>query len=96
MEMGIEQILTYLTPFIVWLVTWVVGKVVPLIPGWLKLTVVTIVSAVLTWVLQIIGNPELSIVLQFVLGFLAVFVAEFLNQFSPEKMKSDNAARKAA
>ena len=92
--MGLEQILTYLTPFLVFGATWIATKIQPLIPGWLILTVVTILSAILTWVTQIIGNPDQSIIIQFLLGMIAVVISQIIKQFSGTKRAEDKAAAK--
>jgi hypothetical protein len=91
--MTIEQILTYLTPFLLLFVTWLVTKVRPLIPGWLTLTFVTIVSAVLAWITQLLATPELSWFWQFILGMVSIIIYQFLKQFSPSKIASDKAKK---
>jgi len=87
--MDIQQILTYLTPFLVLAGTWIALKLLPLIPGWLTITVVTILSAILTYLAQLSGSPDLVWYAQFGYGMLAIVLSQIIRQFSPEKVSSD-------
>ena len=92
--MGIEQIITYLTPFIVFAVAWLVGKFKPLIPGWAMLGVVGLLTSLTTWITNLIGNPDLDWIYQLLYGLLAVVLSQLVKQLSPSKVSTDNAKLK--
>jgi len=88
--MGAEELVIFLTPIIVLLVTMLVKVVKPLIPGWLLLTVVTLLSGLLTFISELLIAPENTWLIQFLLGMLAVVIDQFIKQFGESKRKLDH------
>lgn len=89
-EMGIEQIILYLTPFIVYGAGLVVKLVKPHIPGWAMMGFVGALSAAVVWITNLTLNPDLSVLLQFTFGLLSVFIHQLFKQFSSEKRAEDS------
>lgn len=89
--MSLEEVLVYLTPFFVMLGTWIFNKVSPLVPGWLVVTFVTILTALITYIYQLLATPDLAWYWQFALGMLAITLNQVVKQFSPEKRAEDKA-----
>jgi hypothetical protein len=82
--MDAVQLITTLTPLIVWLVTWIIRKYLSTMPGWVITTlVVPALSAIVAWVSSALGSTELTWLMQFGYGLLAVFVNEFIKQIKP-------------
>lgn len=92
--MTIEQVILYLTPFLVWAASWIIAKITPLIPGWAMLAVVGVISGVLTYLTQLLANPEIDWWQQLLFGLLAVLVDQIKKQFSPKKVSADKAKLK--
>ena len=88
----IDPLITWLTPVIIYGVTWVVVKVKPLIPGWLILTVVALLGGLYTLIAQWLGNPELKWWQQLLYALLAVVISQFKIQFGGEKRAEDTKA----
>lgn len=78
--MTLEEMLVYLTPFVVYGVGLFVTWVKPQIPGWAMLSVVGALSAAYTYVAQAATGPETTWVVQFLLGLLAVFIHQVRKQ----------------
>lgn len=79
--MSMEQVILYLTPFIVFGVGKLVKLVTPKIPGWAMLSVVGVLSAAVAWVTTWAANPEFSSWEQFFAGLLAVVINEVYRRF---------------
>lgn len=94
--MDLQQILVYLTPFLILLATWIFNKIQPLVPGWLTVTLVTVLSAALTWIMQFATTPDLQWYWQFILGMVSIVLYQVIKQFSPSKIASDKAFIKEA
>ena len=79
--MGAEELVLYLTPFIVWAVTAILKKwILPNVSGFVVTTfVVPLLSGLATWVASQI-LPELSWLQNFLFGFAGVFIHEFIKQ----------------
>lgn len=88
----IDPLVTWLTPVIIYGVTWVVVKVKPLIPGWLILTVVAGFGGLYTLVVQWLANPGLKWWQQLLYSLLAIVISQFKIQFSKEKRAEDTKA----
>jgi hypothetical protein len=88
----IDSLVTWLTPVIVYGVTWAVAKLKPLIPGWLILTIVAGLGGLYTLVTQLFGNPELKWWQQLLYALLAVVISQFKIQFGGEKRAEDTKA----
>ena len=71
-----------LTPIIVLGVTWVVRKISGFIPSWATILVVPVLSAAVSWATTLLDNPNLSWLLQFLYGLLAVFIHQFYKQIT--------------
>ena len=94
--MELDQIIVYLTPFIIWLAGFIVVKVKPLIPGWLMLTVIAGLTSAVTYLTQTFTNPDLNWIWQFLLGLFAILIAQIITLLSPTKIRNDNSeVRKA-
>ena len=77
-----STIVAYLSPFIVLVATAVVKAAKANIPGWATMLVVTALSALVTWLTNLLGTPDLSWLVQFGLGLAATFVHQVYRQFS--------------
>jgi len=79
--MGAEELVLYLTPFVVWAVTAAIKKwILPNVSGFVITSfIVPALSAVATWIASQVV-PELSWLQNFLLGFGGVFVHEFIKQ----------------
>ena len=78
------EVVTILTPLVVYGVTWLIRKFVPNVAGWfIVMFIVPLLSLGITWVTGLLGNPELTFWGQFAYGLLAVFVNELLKQLKP-------------
>jgi len=87
--MELQELLTYLTPFVVFIATGIVRWAKPLIPGWMTLMVVTVFSALLTWVTELIAAPGQTWLLQFLLGLGSIILSQFVIQFGTERRAKD-------
>ncbi|HUI32007.1 MAG TPA: hypothetical protein VLY84_00190 [Dysgonamonadaceae bacterium] len=76
------SVVAYLTTFIVLVATWLVKKIKPSMPGWLVLMIVTGLSALVTYLTNLLGTPDLSWMAQFGLGLAATFIHQLSVQFS--------------
>jgi len=92
--MELQELLTYCTPFLVFIATWIVAKVKPLIPGWMILIVVTGFSGLLTFVTELLATPGQTWLIQFLLGMGSIILSQFIIQFSPERRAKDKAKLK--
>ena len=77
------SVVAYLTTFIVLASTFVFKKMAPAIPGWAVMMIVTGLSALVTYLTNQLGSPDLSWVAQFGLGLAATFVHQLSRQFNP-------------
>ena len=75
-----SSIITWLMPLVVLGATHLSKLVLPIIPGWAKMIIVTLISAVITWLTNLAATPDLSFTLQFAYGLLAVFIHQFYKQ----------------
>lgn len=87
--MNSTELLTYLTPFVIWFVTWAITKLKPLLPGWLVATVIVPALAIILSFLTSLVVPDTKPVLQFVLGLGAIVISQFIKQLSPSKIAED-------
>lgn len=72
----LENLITLLTPFVVWGATWVVTKIFPTISGWgIVLLVVPVLGALVTWIGTLI-TPESLWYVNLLFSLLAVFINE--------------------
>lgn len=85
------QILLWLTPFIVWVVTELVKLIKPLLPGWVLVTIVVPSITIILTALSSVVIPNEKPILQFVLGLLAVFLSQLKKQLSERnEQKTEN------
>ena len=88
--MDINQLILWLMPFVVWIVTELVRKFKPMIPGWAILTVVVpLLSGALTLISNYLATPGQTWLVQFLFGLLAVFISQLRIQLSAEKRAED-------
>lgn len=80
-EFTTENMVIWLTPFIVLGVTWIIKKVGPIIPGWATILIVTGLSTAVAWVTTITIAPEAGFLSQVGLGLLSVFINQVYKQF---------------
>lgn len=79
-DMSIENIIIYLTPFLVFGVGQLVKLVNKNIKGVWLLMLVAASSGVLAWITDLTSLPDLSWLLQFAYGMLSVVVHQFYKQ----------------
>lgn len=85
----VNEILTYATPLIVLGVSYLVGKIKPLIPGWAMLLVVSGLATAVTFIVQLTSSPDLTFLQQLLYGMIAVVIQQFYKQFSEDKRTKD-------
>lgn len=78
-------ILAIIMPFATWGITWMVKKLVGVIPGWSVLLLVTGLSALGGWIVTQQGLTDLSWLAVFGLGLASVFINEFKKALSAKK-----------
>lgn len=76
------SIVAYLTTFIVLAATQVVKFAAPKLPGWTIMMVVTALSALVTYLTNLLAAPDMTWLAQFGLGLAATFVHQLSVQFS--------------
>lgn len=89
-DMDMAKVLEILTPLIVFGAGWLVKKFKPSIPGWATMLVVGALSAAVTWITNLVGNPDLGIFLQFAYGLVSTFIHQLSVQFSAKKRMADS------
>lgn len=87
------QILLWLTPFVVWIVTELVKLVKPLISGWVLITIVVPLISIILTALGTLVIPNEKPIFQFVIGLLAVFLSQLRIQLGGEKRAEDKQAK---
>jgi len=75
-----SSLVAYLTPIIVLVTTKLVRLVKPSIPGWATMVVVMLLSLIVTWLTNYIGDPDVNYLQQFLLGLVSVFIHQFKEQ----------------
>ena len=90
--MQASELIGYLTPIVVWLVTMGLQYVLPKIPGLVTLAIAGILSAVLAWIVTYV-DPGNSWLIQFGAGLLAVVIQNAIQQM--KNFKGDVEAIKA-
>ena len=78
--MNMEQLILYLTPFLVYAAGELYKLVAPNIKGVLLLVLVSASSGIIAFVTSLAANPEYGWTGQFVLGLMAVVVNQFFKQ----------------
>jgi hypothetical protein len=77
-----ENIVLWLTPFIVLGATALIKVVKPLIPGWATLIVVTGLSAAVAWVSELTVGGDASFIIRVGAGLLSVVIHQIYRQFN--------------
>ena len=75
-------IVQWLTPIIVYCVTWLVRKVMQFIPGWATLFLVSALSTAVAWITTTLQSAHLSFLEQTLYRLLAVVIHQFYKQFT--------------
>jgi len=91
--MELQELLTYLTPFVVFIATAIVKWAKPLIPGWMTLMVVTVFSALLTFVNDLLSTPDETWLIRFLLGMGAIVLSQFVIQFGTQRRAADKVGK---
>jgi hypothetical protein len=73
---------TMLTPVIVFVVTWAVTKIKTGLPGWVITSLLVPAFSALVAYISTTITGQATWLLQFVMGFLSVFINEFLKQIN--------------
>ncbi len=80
----VSEIITLLTPLVVFGVTELVKFMLPKVQGWMiLLLIVPLLSLLLAWLSDLLIAPDLGFWPQFIYGLLAVFVKELFKQLKP-------------
>ena len=90
------EIITLLTPLILFGCTALVKWLYPKMPGWLILSVVVPVLSVLAALIVTLIIPGLGFFIHVALGLLSVFVAELIRQFQQGNNKNTEPVKKMA
>lgn len=80
-----SSLVAYLTPFVVLAATWLVRLVKPGIPGWATMIVVLLLSSATTYVTNLLSSPDVSPLIQILLGLGATFLHQFKQQFTSQE-----------
>lgn len=87
------SIVEAITPLLIMLATALVKKISPSIPSWVIPTfIVTGLSALITYLNNLLGDPSLPWLAQFIYGLLAVFLHQVSKQVetAAKSKKTDN------
>lgn len=76
------SVIAQLTTFITLAAVWVVKKIAPKIPGTWTLLVAAALSGGVTWLTNMLGNPDLSWLAQFGLGLASTFLHQVYVKFT--------------
>lgn len=76
-----STIVEWLTPFIVLAGTAIARYIIPKVPGWATMIIVSGLSAAVAWVTNVDGS-DMSFIMQTVYGLLAVFINQIYRQFT--------------
>lgn len=90
---SIDNLITAITPLIIFGVTWVVQKIKPTLMGWnIVWVVIPILNLIATAILVLIDQAS-SFLAQFIWNFLAVAVAQLVIQLSADKRQQNKLAK---
>lgn len=82
------QVVEWLTPFVVLGLTYVIRLLLPLIPSWATLLVVTALSGMVAWITSILTDvTDMTFLMQVGYGLLAIVINQFYKAFSTKENK---------
>lgn len=76
------SLVALLTPIIVFASIQLVKLVKPMLPGWILGLLVPGLSTLAAYLTNLMGEPDMSFLVQVILGFAATFVHQLIKQFT--------------